>query len=1596
MTRNRLITSVMTAIAVVALGVTALSVNSCKNKETEILVTGVKVSTPTLTINEGETATISFTVEPSNASNKGVSFTSSDTSVVTVDENGVVTAVGPGTATITITTKDGSYTATVTVTVKGKSVAVSGVSLDIVEVTIKEGDSVTLTATVKPDDAADKSVSWSSSDDAVASVADGVVTGVKAGSATITVKTNDGGKTATCAVTVEAKAVAVESVSLDKSELSLEVGEEATLTATVSPADATDKEVSWSSSDPSVATVDDSGKVVAKAPGTTAVTVTTKDGGKSASCAVTVKAKGVAVESVSLDKSELTLVVGEDATLTATVKPDGATDKSVSWASDKEAVATVDEGGKVSAKAEGEATITVTTKDGGKTATCKVTVKAAEVKVTGIKLDKSSITIGVGEEITLTPTIEPDDATNKEVTWQSNDASVAAVDETGKVTGKAAGSATIIATTKDGGFKATCSVKVTDAGVSVTGVSLNESEIVMEVGDGAKLWETVTPSTAANKKVTWSSDKPEVADVDDNGNVEAKAVGEAVITVTTQDGGFTATCKVTVVGKVIPVTSVSLDKTTLTLTEGGSATLTATVKPDDASNKQVTWESDKVAVATVDENGKVTAVKAGTAVITVTTKDGGKTAKCTVTVKAATVAVTGVSLDKTSLNLMIGESAILNATVKPDNATNKEVTWSSDKTSIATVDANGKVTAKAAGNATITATAKDGSGKKATCSVTVTAPTYEFRTQYLEDKTTIATFGNVIHYKDGTNFSGTANEFYVLVWDAAKNVVVKDNTASHFTVTKKYGSGLTVAPANLGSYYGFKVTLSTVPVNNIIFGDYTFKYDDGKGTTVSKTTRLVAAHSSATSAFSYIVRSYDGKTAGKMGDEYTYTMKKPGDDAYQRLFVAFDSSTPIAVSDTKDMASYSWSSSNTSVLPMKEMIGVESAGSYSYIELTYKSVGTSNVNVKYIDYKGNKLDKTIKFTVKKSYFDTGDYVADKTNSSSNNRYIPVGQTIGVALCGDNGVYTKDQLSGFTWTSSYPSVASVTGSTEYGGYMGTITGNKPGFATITVTDGQGNKRYFYIRVYKDITAMTGNPTTFKLGKGNEHHLEVGSGKDISFTPADATLTTTYDLEFKSSNTSVTTIDNNAWVKGVGVGTATVSAKPLHSANITSFQTVRKFQVYDHSLQLIHKDPDGNNSNPAFYDGFDHKPIPEGATLYMVAGDMVNLAFYEGQTSSTSRVKLTNQSDFSTASTSGIVQFIYKVNSSTGNPYLQLKALAVGTTNVGIVLDGDDGFFGRSFKVQVLPKSSLPSGAYISYSATYTNNSPTNVLAIGVNKTQSIKLYSSSGSVLTGDSYKGISWSSSDTSIATVSPTSGENTVVTGKKPGKVTITAKDSNGKTLSFYMQIYQPITAINGKGALLLGRNCKYQMALGTDFTLTPSNAEFISILTTLSVRSTNTSAVTVTDEGLLTAPGSGGSTADIQVRTRSLDMTTYTTVRNVTVAWWRAKCIQSQCTSSTAIKEGDTLLSGDTITIDKGQGVFIQFEYRLSNTTEIFTPLTSVAYAAEGYSSVLSSVLPVSISSKGKTLQIVGSSTGTTTITITYKAGDAFFQGTFNVKVI
>ena len=258
--------------------------------------------------------------------------------------------------------------------------------------------------------------------------------------------------------------------------------------------------------------------------------------------------------------------------------------------------------------------------------------------------------------------------------------------------------------------------------VPVTGVSLDKTSLTLTTGKSGTLTATVAPANASNKAVSWASDNTSVATVDQNGKVTAVSAGTATITVTTVDGSKTATCTVTVEDEIVtvPVTGVSLDKTSLTLTTGKSGTLTATVAPANASNKAVSWASSNTSVATVDQNGKVTAVSAGTATITVTTVDGNKTATCSVTVEdeVVIVPVTGVSLDKTSITLTTGKSDTLTASVAPADATNKAVTWASDNIAVATVDQNGKVTAVSAGTATITVTTVDGN-KTATCSVTV-------------------------------------------------------------------------------------------------------------------------------------------------------------------------------------------------------------------------------------------------------------------------------------------------------------------------------------------------------------------------------------------------------------------------------------------------------------------------------------------------------------------------------------------------------------------------------------------------------------------------------------------------------------------------------------------------------------------------------------------------------------------------------------------------------------------------------------------------------------------------------------------------------------
>ena len=275
----------------------------------------------------------------------------------------------------------------------------------------------------------------------------------------------------------------------------------------------------------------------------------------------------------------------------------------------------------------------------------------------------------------------------------------------------------IIARAKDGSGKtAICNITID---IPTKYISLNKSEYTLNgIGESTTLNATVSPSSMS-QEVNWTSSNTSVATVDNVGKVTSVGVGTCEITATSnEDNSLKASCNITV--QEVRVTSITLNKTSYTFTNITPLQLTATILPENAVNKEVEWTSNNTSVATVDNNGKVTPKNNGTCKITVKSKDGSeKTATCDITVNIS-ILVTSITLNKTSYTFTNTTPLQLNATVKPDNATNKEITWESTNPSILVVDQTGKVMVTSnKGSGMIIARAKDGSGKSAVCNITV-------------------------------------------------------------------------------------------------------------------------------------------------------------------------------------------------------------------------------------------------------------------------------------------------------------------------------------------------------------------------------------------------------------------------------------------------------------------------------------------------------------------------------------------------------------------------------------------------------------------------------------------------------------------------------------------------------------------------------------------------------------------------------------------------------------------------------------------------------------------------------------------------------------
>lgn len=439
----------------------------------DVLISGISFYQKNISIAVGYTHTLSYSITPKNASVSDLSFTSSDSSVAIVDQQGVVKGLKEGNAIITVSSLNGIIkdTAYVTVYKKGATTIVDGdpiktnnypktIKLDNTELNLKLGTTSQVIATVSPSDA-NQSISWFSSNSRIATVdSNGLIRAVGIGTTTIIARTvND--LTASVKVTVGDYSLGVKNIMITTNYIVLPVGSAKQLVVAFTPANASNKTITWSSSDPNVATVDSSGNVKAISAGSAIIKATAADGGytDTATIEVTSNRNEIDEKTISFSESSYTVGVNGTISLTPIITPSNATFKSVHFTSSDSSIATVDDNGVVKGIKEGTVKITAETYHNHLKATTTVIVKY--IPVSSVKLNVSSeVTLRKGATIALVATVLPSNASDKTVTYKSDNPSIATIDNNGIVTGKGIGRTTITIIPNGGGTQATTIINV--------------------------------------------------------------------------------------------------------------------------------------------------------------------------------------------------------------------------------------------------------------------------------------------------------------------------------------------------------------------------------------------------------------------------------------------------------------------------------------------------------------------------------------------------------------------------------------------------------------------------------------------------------------------------------------------------------------------------------------------------------------------------------------------------------------------------------------------------------------------------------------------------------------------------------------------------------------------------------------------------------------------------------------------------------------------------------------------------------------------------------------------------------------------------------
>ena len=766
----------------------------------------------------GESRALEAIVGPDNATDKSIVWSveapNNTPEKLTIDENGVVTAndynaVADNTYYVVATsasTPNVSAKVAVTVVIKNAEEVV----LNKTSMILGIGQTETLTATVLPTGAS-QDVLWRSSNDKVAKVDQktGLITAVAAGEAVITADSNDPYATsqpphADCKITVVAGRV-VTSIELPET-VEVYAGQSVDLAPVVNPGDAADLTLTWTvvseSNTPEKISVSADGVVTANSynmSGSNEYTVTaTSKSNPSVSASTKVVVKPINVTSVVVENAEITLSVGETLTLNPTALPEGSSQMFLFSSSNPSVASVVQSTGVITAKAAGETIITIYSNDPYTMeqppyTTVKVTVLAAGT-VTSITLPET-VEVFVGKSVNLNPVVAPENATDKSLTWTvsgSDTPEKISVSADGVVTANSynmsgSNEYTVTATSKSNP-SVSASTKVVVKPINVTSVVVENAEITLSVGETLTLNPTALPE-GSSQMFLFSSSNPSVASVvQSTGVITAKAAGETIITIYSNDP-YTmeqppyTTVKVTVIQ---PVTSITLPET-VEVYVGESVNLNPVVAPENASNKALTWKVSGVTSEklSVDNNGVLTAISinnfgSNEYIVTATSVSNPEVSASTkVTVKA--YSAESVVLNKTELTLNVGATETLTASVLPAGAS-QDVLWRSSNEAVAKVDQiTGLITAVAAGEAIITADSNDPTVMTqppfASCKVTVIQPVTSIT---LPSETITITEGETVSFAYTVNPENASNK--ALTWKVSgatpEKLIVTDGQIS--------------------------------------------------------------------------------------------------------------------------------------------------------------------------------------------------------------------------------------------------------------------------------------------------------------------------------------------------------------------------------------------------------------------------------------------------------------------------------------------------------------------------------------------------------------------------------------------------------------------------------------------------------------------------------------------------------------------------------------------------------------------------------------------------------------------------------------------------